>query len=116
MTNDDSGLDKLFQSYRAACPDVEPEANFMPRLWQKIEARHSFGFVFQRLCRPVMTASAALFLLLLVLNFISAPQAHLLAPSYADALMADHTAETTYYTEAIRSTPGSDEAPAALRH
>jgi hypothetical protein len=33
----------------------------------------------------------------------SASQTLGLAPSYTDALMADHTAEQTDYTEAIRS-------------
>jgi hypothetical protein len=110
MTNDDSQLNDLFQRYRAACPDAEPGVNFMPEIWQKIETRHSFWFLFQRLARTAATASAALCLLLLVLNFISSGQAHLLAPTYVDALMADHTAEKTYYTEAIRGTAPS-EAP-----
>jgi hypothetical protein len=38
-----------------------------------------------------------------VLNVYSASQALALAPSYTDALMADHTAEQTDFTEAIRS-------------
>jgi|SRR5579875_2252350 len=102
MHDEESKLDTLLESYRSACPDVEPSANFMPALWQKIEARRSFWFVFQREARAVMTASAALFLLLLVLNLFSGSQAHLTPSSYADALMADHTAEQTDYTEAIR--------------
>jgi hypothetical protein len=87
----------------------------MPNLWQKIEARHNFWFIFQRLARTVMTGCAALCLLLLALNLFSVPQAHLFAPSYADALMADHTAEKTYYTEALRNSLGSEEVPAAFR-
>ena len=49
--SDDSKLDQLFQTYRAACPEVEPSTNFMPNLWQRIESRHSFGFVFQNVAR-----------------------------------------------------------------
>jgi hypothetical protein len=109
--SDDSRLNDLFQKYRAACPDVEPDVNFMPTLWQKIEARHSFGFVFQRLARTAMTACAALCLLLLVLNFASTSQTRVPAPSYVDALVADQTAEKTDYTEAIRSTSSNDDAP-----
>src|SRR6201996_9762187 len=105
MNGDDSALDTLLEAYRSACPDIEPSANFMPAIWQKIEARRSFWFVFQREARAVMTASAALFVVLLVLNFFSGSQSHLAASTYADALMADHTAEKTYYTEAIRSSP-----------
>jgi hypothetical protein len=72
-------------------------------MWMKIEARRSFWFAFRRLAQTAMTACAALCLLLLVLNVYSASQVMTLAPSYTDALMADHTAEQTDYTEAIRS-------------
>jgi hypothetical protein len=105
MSEDDSQLEKLFGTYRDACPQLEPSARFMPELWQKIEARRSFWFVFQREARTFVTASAALCLLLLVLNFVGAANTHAFASSYADALMADHSAEKTYYTEAIRPTP-----------
>lgn len=102
MTNDESRLDELFQSYRASCPEVGPGVNFMPNLWAKIEARNSVWFVFPRLARAMTTASAALCLLLLVLNLTSSARNYILAPTYVDALMADHSAENTYYTESIR--------------
>lgn len=109
MTNDDSGLDDLFRRYRASCPEIEPSADFLGGMWQKIEARHSFWFLFQRLGRTAMTASAAICLLLVILNFVSATESRFVPPTYVDALMAEHTAEKTYYTEAIRSTPPGDE-------
>ena len=98
----DADLDALFQRYRAACPDVEPRTDFMPALWQKIEIRQNFWSVFGRLGKTLTTASAALFLLLLALNLLTSPGARYIAPTYADALMADHTAEKTDYAEAIR--------------
>ena len=115
MSGEESGLDGLLQAYRTACPDPEPSANFMPGIWHKIEARRSFWFVFQREARALMTASAALFLVLLVLNLFSGSQNHLMASSYADALMAEHTAEATYYTEAIRATPDASDFSDSLR-
>ena len=39
--NDDQRLDALFRAYREACPAPEPSANFMPNLWQRIEARQT---------------------------------------------------------------------------
>jgi hypothetical protein len=105
MIDEDARLDHWLETYRAACPDVEPGANFMPALWQAIEARRSFWFVFQREARALVTACAAVFVVLLFLNLFSGSQALPMPPSYADALMADHGAEQTYYTEAIRSTP-----------
>jgi hypothetical protein len=115
MSSEDSRLDELFRSYRAACPDVEPSANFMPSLWQKIETRPGFWSVFERLARTGMTAAVLLCLLLLALNFVSASN-RAIVQSYTDALVADHSAEQTYYTEAILSTPGPGEAPVTLRH
>jgi hypothetical protein len=88
----------------------------MPTIWQRIESRHSFRFVFQRLARPLMAGSAALLLLLVILNMVSSEQPRLTAPSYVDALLADHSAEKTYYTEAIRSVPSANERPAIYRH
>jgi hypothetical protein len=42
MENGNSAkLDALFVEYRSACPDVEGGPNFMPALWQKIEARRN---------------------------------------------------------------------------
>ncbi len=114
--NHDSALDQLFQEYRAACPELEPSADFLPAVWLKIEARQSFWYVFRHLGRPVAALSGALCLLLLVLNLISSPATHSLVPSYTDALMADHTAEKTYYAEAIRNIPPGDPTLAQPAH
>jgi anti-sigma-K factor RskA len=35
----DEKLDPLWAAYREACPCAEPSAQFMPQLWQRIEAR-----------------------------------------------------------------------------
>jgi Na+-transporting NADH:ubiquinone oxidoreductase subunit NqrB len=100
--NGDSKLNDLFQTYRAACPEVEPSSHFMPKLWQRIESRHTFGFVFQNLARTTVTACAALCLLLAVLNFASPFQKrNAPVPNYTDVLMAEHSAENTYYTESL---------------
>ena len=112
MTNDDRDLDDLFQKYRASCPDIDGSAVFMPKLWEKIENRRSFWFAFQGLGRTAMTASTALCLLLLILNFLTGPQN---LPSYADALAADNSSpEQTYYAEAIRGAADAERAPVPL--
>jgi len=105
--NDDSKLDQLFQTYRAACPDLDPSTNFMPNLWRKIENRHSFGFVFRNVARAAMTACAALCLLLVFLNFASPFRDQAQAGNYTDVLMAEHTAENTDFTEAIPEVPAA---------
>jgi len=103
--SDERSLDELFKNYRQACPDIDPGTNFMPMLWQKIEARHGFWFTFVRFGRGALTASAALCLLLVVLNLSSSPQ---VMASYTDAILAESSAEQTYYTEAIHTSPIPD--------
>jgi len=39
MDRMESKLDSLFAEYRAASPDPEPSADFMPGMWKRIEAR-----------------------------------------------------------------------------
>jgi hypothetical protein len=56
---DEKRLDALLRAYRAACPDQDPSVNFMPNLWQRIEARRSFTFSFRRMVSAFVTAAAA---------------------------------------------------------
>jgi hypothetical protein len=113
--SDDLKLDQLFQTYRAVCPEVEPGVNFMPELWQRIESRHTFWFVFRNLARTTMTGCAALCLLLVFLNFLPPLQYTVQALNYTDALLAEHNAEETDYTENIRNVSSDEEAPAVQR-
>ena len=110
MRDENIDLERMFQSYRGACPDVEPSPGFMPALWKKIEARQSFWSVFGRSGKLATTVSAVLCLLLLALNLLAPSHPRMVAPTYADALMADHSAEKTDYTEAIRRVPRADAA------
>jgi hypothetical protein len=88
---------------------VEPSVNFMPALWSKIESRQSFWSVFEHLGGLITAVSATLCLLLLALTLAGPPSPHTAAATYADALMADHSVEKTYYAEAIRINPQTDE-------
>lgn len=106
--NDEFNLDETFARYREACPDVEASANFMPNLWVRIESRQNFWSLFERSGGMVATATAALCLVLLALNFISTPPSLNQAPTYVDALMADHSVEKTDYAEALRNAGPGD--------
>jgi hypothetical protein len=55
----DDQLDQLFRAYRDACPTPEPRADFMPRLWRRIEARQTFTFSFRRMANALVTAAMA---------------------------------------------------------
>jgi len=53
-------LDLLLRAYRVSCEPREISANFMPELWQKIEAVQSSTFSFRRIARGFVTAARAL--------------------------------------------------------
>jgi hypothetical protein len=65
--NHEQRLDSLFSEYRAACPDPEAGANFMPTLWQRIEARRSPVLQWVTLSRRALVGALAL---CLVLGFV----------------------------------------------
>lgn len=61
---DDRELDHLFASYRDALPDMEPSAEFMPLLWQAIEARQNVTLNWRRLASAFASAALAICLVL----------------------------------------------------
>lgn len=112
MTNpeDQSGeqLSQLFRQYRDSCEEPTPSAAFMPEVWARIESRRSFAMIFSHGARTYAAAAGLVCVLLLVLTLVRAPHATLPAPTYVDALAADHTAESMYYAEAVRNSPDYD--------
>ncbi len=63
-SSDDERLDALFREFAKACPDRDPSANFMPKLWQQIEARQTYTFSFRRMANALVTAAVALSIVL----------------------------------------------------
>lgn len=88
-------LQALFAAYREACPDPEPSQDFMPQLWQRIEANRSFTFGLKRFAQGIITAAAAAALLMGV--YLTRPEPRLSA-SYLELLAAgqphDNLADT----------------------
>jgi hypothetical protein len=65
-------LSSLWTEYRDAIPDPEPSVNFMPQVWARIEERQTFAFGIRRFARGIITAAAAVSLLMAV--YLSVPQ------------------------------------------
>src|SRR5271157_5007746 len=83
--NAEERLDALFRAYREACPDPEASPNFMPQLWQRIEARQTFSFSLRRMASGFVTAALALSLALGV--YMAIPRSQSYTPqSYIEAL------------------------------
>ena len=102
-------LDALFQTYRNAFPDPEPSANFMPQLWQRIEARERSSTVFARLARTVVTAALALSsILALVVTVSHSHAAALPSETYVEVLEEDHARQNLDYFEPVHVEPIAD--------
>lgn len=84
-SSNDERLDALFREFAAACPDREPSANFMPKLWQQIEARQTYTFSFRRMANALVTAAVALSIILGVYESMPRTNAYT-GQSYIEAL------------------------------
>jgi hypothetical protein len=95
IQGDSDRLDALWASYREACPDPEPDPNFMPRLWQRIESRQTFALSIGHLARVFVTVAAAICVLMTV-ALISARPHHLTgfdSGTYVEMLAAEQAPE-----------------------
>jgi len=86
MRGDEDRLNALFAAYRNACPTPEAGANFMPELWQRIEARKSFSFSFGRMANALATAAVALSIALGVYMSLPRSNSGYYSQSYIEAL------------------------------
>ncbi len=55
----DQELDLIVAEYRAAFPDLDPGADFMPKLWNSIETKRSFLFRLKRMSEVAVAAALA---------------------------------------------------------
>jgi hypothetical protein len=92
-------LDALFAAYRLACPAPEPSPNFMPELWQKIEAGRSVSYSFTRLTQAFVTAAAAICLVLVILQTTLKTQPSFYTQTYVEALADASADESPVYSE-----------------
>jgi len=95
--SEEEKLNALFQAYKAACPDRDPSANFMPMLWQRIEARQSYSFSFLRMASGFVTAALALSIALGV--YMSIPRSNTssyYSQSYVEAVADANSSDLVY--------------------
>src|SRR5690242_7323387 len=87
-------LDALWVEYREAIPDPDAGPNFMPQLWQKIEARRvETTSVFRRLAQICVMATVTL---ALVIGTLLIPHSRsnddvFYSGTYVDILAAEHS-------------------------
>lgn len=93
MDQSNNELDALFAKYKAALPDPDPSANFMPELWRKIEARQSFMVRVRKLTQVFIAAAAAICLLFGMVLAVPGSHRAELRGTYIDVLADAHPAD-----------------------
>ena len=91
--NQEQRLDRLFADYRTACPDPEPGANFMPTLWQRIEARRNPMLQWVTLSRRALAGALGLCLVLGVVLGTALSSSQFYQSTYIEALDDDEAPE-----------------------
>lgn len=86
-------LDRLFAAYRDACEAPEAGADFLPRMWARIEAAQGWTEHFWKWANRLAVAAAAASVLLVVLQLAGQPRADFYSATYVETLMAQTEAE-----------------------
>lgn len=83
-------LASLWAKYREACPDPEASPQFMPDLWQRIEARRqaTVSLLFRRWAEVCVMAALALSLLVTTLLIPHSQRSSVYQSTYLDVLVA----------------------------
>jgi hypothetical protein len=85
-------LDRLFAAYRAVLSDVEPTPQFLPGIWQRIDAAKPVGWLFplQQFAVRLVAASALAAAILTASAMLTSPHrppdAEDLGATYVDVL------------------------------
>jgi hypothetical protein len=105
MRGDEERLDALLQTYRDACPTPEASVNFMPDLWQRIDARQGFLFSFRRLAGALVPAAVALSIALGVYSYAPRRASNTTPQTYIEALAEANPIETPDIVGPIKVDP-----------
>jgi hypothetical protein len=104
-------LDECFSAYRDACPEPEPSADFMPRLWARIEGRREFqaAAAWRRWTEAFLSLAAAASLLIVLTQVV--PQS---TPAYYHSTYLDQLSEDYGPEHMLLQDVAQVEAPPAL--
>jgi hypothetical protein len=96
-------LTQLFAGYRESLPDPELGAQFMPQLWERIEAQRSRFRALKRLAQAFVTAAAAVSVLLAVsLGWPTPSVSPYYTSTYLELLASDQMHESDAELEIVR--------------
>lgn len=95
---DNPELHALFMRYREVLPDPEGGPDFMPKLWQAIEARRNFALIrWKRWTGAFVSASLALCAVFTLVLFVADRQQPAHLSSYVEVLNDEGATDTLAY-------------------
>jgi hypothetical protein len=86
-------LNELFSAYREACAAPEAGADFMPRLWERIESRRRWTDPLWRWANGLAAAAAAASLFFVFLQFMPTSNGVASTRSYVELLAEAHESD-----------------------
>lgn len=92
-------FDELMRRYRETCPDPEASALFMPRLWQKIEARQNYLTEWKRWTQGFFAGAVAASLLFIVLQVLPGHGSEFYRATYLEILAEEQAPEQLVYQD-----------------
>lgn len=102
----------LVERYREACGSPDGSRNFMPNLWQRIDAKRSRTLRFERAARSLFAAAVGLSLVLGAFLMIPGPQpSAFYSGSFVEEIASANTTANGTFFEPVRL-----ELTAAERH
>jgi hypothetical protein len=100
--DEERNLDQLLAAYRDGLPVVEPSAEFMPRLWERIESRQSGSRQLWRWANSLAAAAALASLFVVMLQmFPQAGKSFYYSATYLETLASQHDNEEALNTLAM---------------
>ena len=98
MMPDERNLDRLLERYARACPEADAGANFMPGIWQRIDARRGFSFKLATYARILAMTAASLCLAAGLFEVSSyGPAQQLASKRFVEVLDDDDDSEALIY-------------------
>jgi hypothetical protein len=81
-------LDRLLAAYRDACEAPEPGADFLPRMWARIDATQTWSARLWKWANGLALAAAAASVLMVAFQVSSRPAPDFYSGTYVETLMA----------------------------
>jgi hypothetical protein len=106
----DRELDELFAAFRRAVPDPEPAADFMPRLWEKIEGRQNVYYQFRRWAQGFVSLAVAASAVILLLQVLPEVSPRVMPYTYVEVLAEDQAPDRLLYQDVALTDTRPDQA------